>query len=986
MIWFTLALFVVSFIITALLAPKPEFENARAGSLDDVQFPRATENAPMPLVLGRIRMKGPNTLWYGDYEAVPIVERVKTGLFSKKNVIVGHRYFIGLHLGLCLGPNVDLVEIYLDEEIVWSGDTAGAATTNISINKPSLFGGHKSGGGWVSNGLFYNGNFNQTPDSYLEGVVGVGDVPAYNGMSHIVFNKAEIGEQNNLRPFAFVLESYTDDLNLPDNGTVNGGLDMNPMEAMYQIMVDKWRGLGVSPADIDVTSFVTAGVVLHGEGNGVSVAVSSESDGKKVIAEILRQIDGIMIQDPESGQIQVKLVREDYDVGLIPVLDEDSIVNVKSFTRTTWDEVRAQVKVMYPQRDRDSERVAISQDMAVVQTTGKLLTNAMSFPFCYDTTLATNIASRERAQVSVPLFRATLQLNRTANELRPGDPFIFSWAKYGINQLVMRVQRFDLGELMDGRIVVEAIQDAFAVSDTVFASQPPSSWNEVITTPTDIAVARIVEMPAFFTEKLETPMLSGVPGFVPVALRSGSGSTGYQVAAFHGPAGEVEADAIYDWPYVPYQGSGLLTAAYDRLEGFVTGKDTITGLILNSVEGLFVNNTTADITDDFDGLILINDEWMAFEVAVDNGLGSWTLTNVYRGLFGSQIATHAIGSRVYSVPVEAFGDGLYDEGVLTELSDFRLMDMAGGTTQDITEGLNTTAGPGLAANNALPVRPGDVQMNGSRALGQIVADNVDRNLTWAPRQHSPDNVTLETGASETPDQNERYDITVRVDGITNGPLSGSVGVGITTYAIPFSLSSINSNDVEIRVTPVYDTGAVSGEAFSFLPIQVQQFLAGTPLVITNFDAETGDTTGWTNVTGGMAVRSASPSPYEGSFYFFGGANAFTEEYQDVAVPVAEETNVDAGTAVLNLQWRQSSFAADDQANVKVEFFDIGMGSLGTNAGPGLLATTASIWTLRNIFGLSVPVNTRFVRIILEFNRTAGGNNDGYIDFIEGAID
>lgn len=820
MIWFTLALFVVSFIITALLAPKPEFENARAGSLDDVQFPRATENAPIPLVLGRVRIKGPNTLWYGDFETVAITERVKSGLFSKKTVIVGHRYFVGLHLGLTLGPNVDLVEIYLDEEIVWSGDTAGAATTNISINKPSLFGGHKSGGGWVSNGLYYNGNFNQTPDPYLEGVIGVGDVPAYNGMSHIVFNKAEIGEQNNLRPFAFVVESYTNTLNLPDNGTVNEGLDINPMEAMYQIMTDTWRGLGVSPGDIDILSFQQAGITLHGEGNGVSIAVSNESDGKKVIAEILRQCDGIMIQDPETGKVQVRLVRDDYVVDDTPVLDEDSIVKVKSFTRTTWDEVRAQVKVMYPQRDRDSERVAISQDMAVVATTGKVLTNTISFPFCFDTQLATDLASRERAQVSVPLFRATLQLNRTANELRPGDPFRFSWGKYGIDQLVMRVQRFDLGQLMDGKIVVEAIQDSFAVADTLFASQPPSSWNEVATTPTDIAVSRIVEMPAFFTEKLDTPMPDGTPGFVPLALQPSSGSTGYQVAAFHSPAGDTEADAVYDWDFIPYQGSGLLTAAYDRMEGFVDGKDIVTGLILNSVEGSFSNNTTNDIIQDFNGLILINDEWMAFEGALDNGTGNWTLTGIHRGLFGSQVADHAIGSRVYSVPVEAFGDGNYDDGEINQLSDFRLMDIAGGTTQDITEGQNTTADPGVAANNTLALRPGNLLLDGGRIPGIEIADAVDRTLTWNPRRHAPEDITLELEAAEIPNGVESYSIEVRVNGVPNATLGGTVGTGVTSYVIPFSATSIVSTDVEIRVRSVQS--AVNSEAFTFLPIELNQ--------------------------------------------------------------------------------------------------------------------------------------------------------------------
>jgi hypothetical protein len=542
-----------------------------------------------------------------------------------------------------------------------------------------------------------------------------------------------------------------------------------------------------------------------------------------------------------------------------------------------------------------------------------------------------------------------------------------------------------LGELVDGRIVVEAIQDSFAVSDTLFAAQPPSSWNEVITTPQDIAVSRVIEMPAFFTHKLETPIPDGTPGFIPLAVRPASGSTGYQVAAFHGPAGETEDDATFDWGYVPYQGTGLLSAEYDRLEGFVTGKDTTVGLSLNSVEGVFSNNTTSAIVNDFDGIILINNEFMAFEATVDNGSGNWTINSIHRGLFGSQIATHPIGSRVYSVPVEAFGDGNFDDGVINQLSDFRFMDIAGGTTQAISEGQANTGNPGSKANNVTPVRVGDLELDGSRALGQVVADFTDRTLTWAPRQHSPDTITLETDAAETPDQNERYDISVRVNGVADPTLSGSVGVGVTSYNIPFSSTSINSTDVEIRVTSVYDTGAVAGEAFTFLPIQLAQVLSGTALNILNGDAET-LLANWTNVTGALANRSSSPAPYEGAQYFFGGANPATEAYQDVAVPVGEEANIDAGTALLNLRWRQSSFATQDRANIKVEFFDAGMVSLGTNAGPGLVATTANIWTSRGIFGLAVPALTRTVRISMEFQRISGSNLDGYIDAIEGSIE
>ncbi len=123
MIWFSLILFAVSFIATVLLAPKPEFEDARPEDLDPNNFPQATEDAPVPLVLGCVRLSGPNTLWYGDFRSDPITEKHKTGLFSSTTVTVGFRYYLSLDLGICLGPSVFLKQIIMDDVEVASGDT-----------------------------------------------------------------------------------------------------------------------------------------------------------------------------------------------------------------------------------------------------------------------------------------------------------------------------------------------------------------------------------------------------------------------------------------------------------------------------------------------------------------------------------------------------------------------------------------------------------------------------------------------------------------------------------------------------------------------------------------------------------------------------------------------------------------------------------------------------------------------------------------------
>ncbi len=819
MIWFTLALFFISFIITALLAPKPEFENARADQLDDASFPRATENAPIPLVLGQVRMNGPNTLWYGDFEAVPITEKVKTGLFSSKRVTVGHSYYLGIDLGLCLGPSVDLREIYIDDELAWTGDTAGVNEVVINVSKGDLFGGYKSGGGWSSTGTFYGGDFTQSVDAYVESQVGAGNTPAYNGMCHIVFNKAYIGESAQLRKIAFVLESYTNALGLPDSGTCNGGKDMNVAEAIFQILTDQWRGLGVSVGDIDVLALQTVGTVLHAEQNGCSIVVTSESDGKRLITELLRQIDGFMYQDPESGKVTISLIRDDYDIDDLPVFDENDIVDVKSFTRTSWDEVQAQVKVTFPQRDAESEAVAISQDMAVVATIGRLRSTTLGFPFVYEPTLANQIASRERSQRSVPLFRATLELNRNANRLRPGSPFRFSWPDYGIVDMVMRVQRFDLGSLTKGQIVVEAIQDKFALSDVVFATPEGSGWVNVTYSPANIVLSRIVQMPRFFSLKLTNPIPRTAYAILAVAARPANASAAYSVHVAE--PGEAVADGSLEPGSIFYQGSGSLTSAYLASAGFVTGKDTV-GLQLNSVVGPFVSKLVGDITSGFQNILLVDNEFMAFETALDVGSNNWEISNVYRGLFGTRPADHSIGARVYSVPVEAFGEGNVPFIVASDYN-VRLLDTAGGATKIPEEVAPSVINISAANNiNKRPLRPGNIFLDGARSYNPTLITLVAKSVTWVPRKPDQSTITFEDGAAEVPSWSEGYVIDVFVNGSKDFTLSGTVGAGVYTYSIPFNLTSYAGNPAEIRIYANDLTNAEVSADYASYPFFLQQ--------------------------------------------------------------------------------------------------------------------------------------------------------------------
>lgn len=167
--WFTLLVYAFLFVLSELIRPKPEIEDARPAGLGDFNFPTATEGRVVPLVWGTAELKGPNVLWYGDLYREAIEEEVSTGLFSSEDVVVGYRYRVGVQFGLCRGP-IDAVErIKIGDDEAWAG-SAGHLDL-ISFDLPEFFGGDEEGNGGVRYALrVFAGTEDQLASSYLNSV------------------------------------------------------------------------------------------------------------------------------------------------------------------------------------------------------------------------------------------------------------------------------------------------------------------------------------------------------------------------------------------------------------------------------------------------------------------------------------------------------------------------------------------------------------------------------------------------------------------------------------------------------------------------------------------------------------------------------------------------------------------------------------------------------------------------------------------------
>ncbi|KKL05537.1 hypothetical protein LCGC14_2605040, partial [marine sediment metagenome] len=420
----------------------------------------------------------------------------------------GYRYFIGVDIVLCYGPIDRLTRLEAGDKLASEPDTEigpfGNDGLNYLISKKNLFGGEEKGGGIIGVFKVYGGTPNQSINTYL---VGSGPAngdstlqPAYVDVCHIVWQHGEIGEAPNLGNWVFRITRFP--TGLADNhgansvdtiirGDVNNG-DANPAEVLFEILTNDVWGVGLDVSEIDISAFVSAHAVLATEENGVSLLINTFKSAEEIIKIILSQIDASMFQTSD-GVFSLKLIRDDFVFASLPIFNETNISKLDQFSRGGWSSTRNHMNIKYIDRNQDFiETGAMAQDTANFRTQGRHLRDDQTYPGVKHKGTARDIAARELRAAAFPLAKAKFKMNREAFFLVPGDVFRFQWDDLGIVDMVMRVGPIDLGTPIDGEIEVHAVQDIFAIGETVFGESEDSGWNPISGT-TD-AIAAINEI------------------------------------------------------------------------------------------------------------------------------------------------------------------------------------------------------------------------------------------------------------------------------------------------------------------------------------------------------------------------------------------------------------------------------------------------------------------------------------------------------------
>lgn len=269
--------------------------------------------------------------------------------------------------------------------------------------------------------------------------------------------------------------------------------DMNPSHIIRECLTDTSWGLGYTAADIDDTSFTDAADTLFAEEFGISLLWSQQTPIEDFILDILRHIDGTLYVHPRTGKFTLKLIRDDYTVGTLPILDESNIISISDYKKPTIGELTNYVTVKYWDRSTSEDSAISVQDIALAQQQGSVVSSTIPMPGITRGSLATRVASRELTALSNPLITCTIIGNREAASLNIGDAFKLSWPKFGLTETVMRVTNAQFGTLTDGRVKIECVQDVFGLPTAVFSKPTDSSFVSPINAPANSPFSLVQE-------------------------------------------------------------------------------------------------------------------------------------------------------------------------------------------------------------------------------------------------------------------------------------------------------------------------------------------------------------------------------------------------------------------------------------------------------------------------------------------------------------
>ncbi len=854
-----LAMEALLYVASALLTPRPHAPRASTGT----QPPTANAGDPIAVVFGTQRV-APNVVWYGNVRTKAVKQSVRTSIFTSSKETVAYRYGFDFIAVVCWGLVDEVLDFVFNDKAAQQNSalrgpplspntfpvaqSLGSPTT-VEVTHQSLFGPATQAGGvmFMTTDIFF-GHPNQAPSARAATLLGAAQ-PSYPGLCYLVSQGGYFGNSPTPAQFSVVVRRCPSTVSTaaghPEWANIGG--DANGAEVIYDILtsasaVPGWEPLHtVLPSSLDLGSFQAAAETLYTEGLGVSFTLAQEESAEHTIQDVLTVIDGVLYPHPETALWTLKLARQDYVLADQLLVDETNSRDL-SFGYTSWPEVYSEVNVRFVDRGLDStapvtegnawtfaQNVAQKQNLATRQAMGgRIRKQTLDMPMLSNKTAASIVAARVLRTVSVPIGKGSWKMNRTGHALTVGQVVRRSAARFGLDQMPMRITNLSYGKLEAGQMSVSAVQDVFAVRGAM-DSGTTTSWTNPATGAALPAAVFATEVP-YGLNDAATPTALRI---LTAAIRANGAQTDYVVYSRpDGTTGDPPATRA-NQPFTP---GGTLRDAYgwgthasDETEGFVVENaqdmdDVVSTDNAGWLAGKILAVLVSHATDDG----LVEQEIVSVQTVTRQDDGSYKCTNILRGQFDTPIRTHAAGSSVFFVGGGHHGLTQDDSYVAPESVDIWVGPSSAGEDYDFGSPFPTPMAVVVASGRAAkPYPPANLRINTRIWPTMPVTTATGVTLTWSVRNRAEQGaacIDWTADVDATPEGS--YEVKVYVD--TTVVRTDAVASGTTyVYSQPMHTADCAAAGLSVSDPVKFEIRAVNNGVYS-APVYVPGGTPGDP--------------------------------------------------------------------------------------------------------------------------------------------------------------
>jgi hypothetical protein len=764
-------------------------------------IPQAAVGIPVCSVIGRKRVPDANTLWTGNLR--PLTQ-VTTSTTSEKEVVNGQTvnttktvtttaiigYLVDIHMGICLGPGVSLIGIYVDNQRIWSGNV-GPARSTFTIDENLTFLSKASC-------VFSGGAFDQAPEPDISVV----DYPGYVGIATILLKgvRADLPMGN----LSFEVVRVPNPLSL--SGTINRvGDDVNLATAIVEVMTNEWGYGGLDIADIDTAKFTSMATTLKDEGNICSIKIGSEASIASILKALQDQGDMIIFQNPETGKITGELVRTSNIVysDMTKRFGVNNIIELRSFQKSGWKDTIEQARGLYTERDNDYNEVPVfAQNGANPSQSGRgKKTTSFYYPYSPNKTLTLDLTSRDLALFAAPVYNFSLLTNRDGASLVPGNIIIVTWPLYSLLNVPMLVMSVRKQEMNYNTVSLTLRQLDLPDNTSTFGPGGTAYDPNFDLKPKKPLAVAFKTSPYFIARAaFGITGLQVTPQIYSVVLPKPANDFQFSFGALLTNQPDTTGDVvkIVNGLYPTY---AKLNGAIDLYDSFATGSLSTVNIdgVINPINLIDVGNAGVR-----QGrlLVMIDNEIMSFESVTDNGGGSYTLNNVKRALLDTVFESHADNADVYIIGNNynfVAGGFNYPLGYTPSWVI---------TSNSLTEkgikadGLTSTGWSASANRTLSPPRPHNTKVNGAArsSSATTVTEGASTTVTWATRSRLRGDVALMTDSADAAEGDQKHRVYHRSSGGTLTDLSGLVSGNTATFTMPDVANGAGTIFVQAEVT------------------------------------------------------------------------------------------------------------------------------------------------------------------------------------------